>query len=281
MKKYKRPIDNYDTAAWEAYYSQFPNARRSVGADGDDDDVDLSKDPKVQELIKTAVASAVAETTVGLKKNSDTLIEENRALKRQFEGVDIEGYNSWQERMANDEELKLIAEGKTDEVVNRRTERMRGDYETRIKTAETKTSEAEENSASWEGRYANEKIGNELRRAAELAQVLPEAMDDVVSRGNGLFKINAEGGIEARDAAGQLLMSKDGKSVLGPKEFVESLKETTPHYWPGSRGAGAGGSGSGSGGLSDIDSAMNMAAQKGDMKEYRRLKLERKKRANG
>ncbi len=275
MNKIQRPINNYDVAGWNAYYKRFPGMPRAVGADGDID----PDDPKVKEVVEAAVNAAVGaantahETSIaGLKKNSDTLLEENRQFKQKFEGVDLEAYGNWQKQMTGDEDAKLIAEGKVDEVVGKRTERMRTDYETRLNVANESTAEVQKASDGWKGRYAEERIGNALRGAAAEAGVIPEAMDDLIARGKSVFSVNSDGKVEARNEAGELQMSKDGKSVLGPKEFVSDLKELAPHYWPGSRGAGAQGAVPGGGGVDDLDAAMQAAAEKNDMTEYRRLK---------
>ncbi len=245
------------------------------GSSGDAPALDLSN-PAVKELVDKAVEAA----TSTFKKAQDELLNEKRDLQRQlksFEGIDIQKIQDMQKRLENDEEASLISEGKLDEVISRRTERMRTDMTQRIEAlAENETTLKDERDG-YKRMFENERINNSVRAAAEKSGVRPEAIDDVINRSAGVFSLSEEGDIVARDKAGSLMLSKDGKTVLGPAEFVESLKESAPYYWPESTGVGSSGAGAGRGATTDVSARMQAAVARGDMKEYRRLREEMKK----
>lgn len=229
--------------------------------------------------IKEAIQSAVDLSTKSIKENLDSIIKEKRDLQRQlksFEGIDVDKIKDMQSRFENDEEAKLISEGKIDEVINRRTERMRTDLTTKLDAASETEAKITAERDSFKDMFHQERINNQIRLAAEKSGVLPEAIEDIIKRAAGVFSLNDDGAIVARDKEGNLILSKDGKSVLGPPEFVETLKESASYYWPGSVGGGAGGSGAGKG-SADLNTQMQAAVARGDMKEYRRLRAELKK----
>ena len=90
--------------------------------------------------IKDAIATAVEASVSGLKtKNSELLgklkdtTTKLTQFETQFEGIDIDAVKGLLSRAGQDEETKLLTEGKVDEVFNRRTERLRGDYDKQLK----------------------------------------------------------------------------------------------------------------------------------------------------
>ena len=79
--------------------------------------VDLNS-PEIQALLQAEIDKTVA----GLKKKNSELIEKEKKFKEQlsqFDGVDIEKVKNLQKQMQENEEMRLLAEGKTEEVVLR------------------------------------------------------------------------------------------------------------------------------------------------------------------
>lgn len=100
--------------------------------------------------IKAAIATAVEASVSGLKtKNSELLgkLKETSGkltqFETQFEGIDIDAVKGLLSRAGQDEETKLLTEGKVDEVFNRRTERLRGDYDKQLKAISERAEKAE------------------------------------------------------------------------------------------------------------------------------------------
>jgi hypothetical protein len=198
------------------------------------------------EALKAALAAkgqeAVDKAVTGLKaKNSELLgtIKTTKGeldqLKGQFEGLDINAVKQLLAKTGQDEEAKLIAEGKIDEVLNKRTERLRAEHERQLKVEKD-------------------------RAAAALA----EAADDFVFRSRGMFAFDESGEVVAVDGDGHPIIGKDGKTPVSPLEWAESLKEAAPHLWPRAAGAGAPGNNGG-----------KAAKKWGDLSEVERARLAR------
>jgi len=120
-----------------------------------------------------------------LKETSGKLTQ----FETQFEGIDIDAVKGLLSRAGQDEETKLLTEGKVDEVFNRRTERLRGDYDKQLKTISERAEKAESFAAKFQGKV----LGDSVRGAALKAGALPEATDDIILRAKGVFTLNEDG----------------------------------------------------------------------------------------
>lgn len=113
----------------------------------------------------------------GLKSKNTELIGSNKAikteldkLKGQFDGLDIEAVKDLLAKAGQDEETKLIAEGKLDEVISRRTERLRTDLDKQVKAANERADKAE----AFAAKYSDKVLADSIRAAAIKAGALPE-----------------------------------------------------------------------------------------------------------
>jgi hypothetical protein len=227
------------------------------------------------EALSTALKESIEKETKALKDKNEEILGEKKKLQDQlkkFDGMDFDAVKKLQERMEKDEELRLLAEGRSDEVFNKRFERIRNDYDSQLEkttkerdearlAAETATAQAQRNVAEVH-----------LRREAEKAGVVGTAIDDVVRRGLDLFGIEEDGSLLQRDKD-KKIVTIDGKNAT-PEAWLEKLKEQAPHFWPASTDAtrGGGGGGGGGGGRSNFEEQMAKAVAKGDMKQYREIR---------
>lgn len=108
------------------YYSQADDGSQGGGG----------RAPEITPEIQAIIDKAVNDQVSGLKAKRDELLgklkEQGDNLKR-FEGIDPDTVKGMLKRFENDEEAKLIADGKIDEVINKRTERLRGDVDNQLK----------------------------------------------------------------------------------------------------------------------------------------------------
>lgn len=213
------------------------NQTQGVNQVAEENEIDLENP-----AIKAAIATAVEASVTGLKsKNTELLgkLKETSGkltqFETQFEGIDIDAVKGLLSRAGQDEETKLLTEGKVDEVFNRRTERLRGDYDKQLKSVSARAEKAEAFAAKFQGKV----LGDSVRGAALKAGALPEATDDIILRAKGVFSLNEEGEAVAVDESGQTIMGKDGKTPLTPLEWAESLRESAPHLWPRATGTNA------------------------------------------
>lgn len=196
--------------------------------------------PEISPELQAIIDARVNDSVMGLKNKNNELLgklkEQNEALKR-FDGIDPDSVRSILQRFSDDEEAKLIAEGKIDEVLNKRTERLRADVDKQIKEANTRAEKAE----AFAGKFRDRVLGDAVRSAAMKAGVLPEAADDIILRAKSVFSLSDDGEAVALDEHGEAIFGKDGKTPLTPQEWAESLKESAPHLFPRAEGTGAGG----------------------------------------
>lgn len=216
------------------YHSSAEDPNGSGGAIG------TAITPEVQAIID----KQINEQVTGLKaKNSELLgkLKEQTDNLKRFEGIDPERVKDILQRFENDEEAKLIAEGKIDEVINKRTERLRHDVEKKLQSENRRAEKAEE----FANKFRNRVLGDEIRAAASQSGALASAQEDLILRAKGIFKINDEGQAVAVDEENNRIMGKDGRTPLTPAEWIDSLKESAPHLFPSASGTGAGNNKSG------------------------------------
>ena len=207
------------------------------------------------------------EDTTGLK----TALEKERKAKReaeaakaqlekQYGAIDLDQYNALMSKFENDEDAKLIAAGKIDEVVSKRTERMQKDHEKTIKSLQEERDAALKRAMAFEGKV----FENGIREIAGKAGIIPTATEDVILRAKGTFKLGDDGLLLAVNADGQPIYGKDGKSGLTVSEWFESQKEAAPHWFPAVGGFGV----KGGGGTSRIPSSLAECKTEAEEIEY-------------
>ena len=202
--------------------------------------------PEVQALIDKAVNEQVA----GLKaKNSELLgtnkgvKEELDSLKNQLGGVDLNAVKELLSKASMDEESRLIAEGKLDEVITKRTDRLRTDYDSKLAAETERANKAE----TYANKFRQSVVKGHIIQAAVESGALKEATSDIAFLAQPQFSLDDNGNAVALDEDGQVIIGKDGKTPLTPKEWIETIRESKPYFWPIASGSGAQGSGSGGG----------------------------------
>lgn len=220
----------------------------SGGGDGTDD---------VQARIDAAVSAAVS----GLKtKNSELLgklKEREEALKR-FDGIDPDAVRNILRRFSDDEEAKLIADGKIDDVLNKRTERMKADFEKKYGEAAAAAEAAERRAQAFQGRVLDDAI----RAAAAKAGLHQHAIEDALFRARAMFTLDEDGQAVMLGEDKRPVLGKDGKTPFAPLEWLEGMKEKAPHWFPASASGSGAGASNGSGGGASKSAAEMTSAEK-------------------
>lgn len=194
-------------------------------------------DPRIKEIIEKANAGVVA--------NRDDILAEKKKLADRVKILDAlggeEGVKSLQEmqkRMMEDEDLKLFSQGKREEYNDRIVGRMKSDYDKKLEGRDKRISELENHVKEKVSQIERLVIDGQIREAAEKSGIVPSAIEDVIYRGGRLFSLDEENSAVAREQSGGLVNGKDGKP-LTIAEWVDSMKEAAPHWWPPSAGGGA------------------------------------------
>ena len=180
-----------------------------------------------QAQLDEAVARAVAEQTAGLKAKNGEVIGDNKKLKEQlarFDGIDPEQVRAILKNFADGEEAKLIAEGKIDEVLAKRTDKLKGEHQKQLQGKD-------------------EEIGTLSARVQKLSALAVNGALAAAAGEKGALPESMEANVVALDADGDVVFGKDGKSPLQAGEWLDGLKERMPNLFAQPKGAGAGGSG--------------------------------------
>lgn len=197
--------------------------------------------PELQAIIDARVAAA----TTGLAAKRDELLGKLKTattdLKR-FDGIDPDAVRTILSKFASDEEAGLLKAGKIDEVLNKRTERMQAENAKALKAEQEKSARSDAKASKLAART----LSGAVKDAAIKSGALPEALEDIVLRSSGLWRLNDDGEPVAMNGD-EIVLGKDGKTPLSPIEWAESLRETAAHLWPKAQGTNAPGSGSGLG----------------------------------
>ncbi len=197
------------------------------------------------------------EDTSGLKSALQKEREANKEAKRlqkeieaRYEGIDPDKVKSMMAKFENDDEAKLIAAGKIDEVVTKRTEKLRIELQKQVDAAKGETKAA----ADRAGKFSQRVLDNHIRAAAIKAGLHAHAVEDALFRARILFSLDDAGEAVQIDNEGRPVLGKDGKTPFTPVEWLENMKETAPHWFPASgSGGGAGGGSKDAGGVKTIN----------------------------
>lgn len=220
------------------------------------------------------LAAALAETQAAVEalKNKNTeLLTKNKEISdiaKQWEGLDPAQVRTMLDRIQNDEELKLLAEGKHDEVIKKRTEKVEAKYKTDLEKLQTENQSSKTELEKAKSTIRNLVIDSKVVSAFVAEGGVETAIQDVILRAQQTFTVE-DGEAIIRDKDGKIVTGKDGAMTV--KEWAAKLKEEAPHLFHGSSGAGLSG-GRGGSGLTGIQAQMAAASKAGDVAEYRRLK---------
>lgn len=199
------------------------------------------------------ISNAVEKAVAGLKANRDEILKEKKVLSdnlKRFDGLDPEKMRDIMANIGKSEETKLITEGKLEEVWDLRSSAMQKHFDSEINSRDTKISTLSENENVLKKRLAELSLNTVLRKEASDQKLIPEAVDDAVFLGRSKFSMLKDGTLGIIDENGFTLPGADGKTALQPKEWLQGLKTTKPHWWAQSSGAGVtGGAGNKTNGI--------------------------------
>ncbi len=225
--------------------------------------IDL-KDPAVVAAIAEAVKVVKAEhetSTAGLVANRDALKGEKQALAdalKNFEGLDADEVRKVLAAIDSDEETKLISEGKTGEVIERRTKTMRDQFAADTLALNKTNEELTASLAASTGRVKSLVLNHAVRATIlGIGGFQPGAVEDAISRASMVFSLDDKEQPVAMDGE-TVIRGKDGATPLGLGEWLTNLVDGDCKHWVGkSTGGDAKGSGDGRKGPGEEDLSKN------------------------
>ncbi|RDE96187.1 hypothetical protein DPW02_11575 [Aggregatibacter aphrophilus] len=186
----------------------------------------------------------VAEQVAGLKAKNSELLGSQKELKEKlakFDGIDPEAVSKLMKQFENDEEMKMIAEGKYQDVINKRVEKVNEAKQREIEALTKNHQDEMTKTQSALDRYAALVLENAIRAEAQKAGVT-FGVEDAVLRAKLTFKLD-DGLVVPLDENN---FGADGKP-LTLKEWFDGMKEKAPHWFPASQGGGSHGGTAGGG----------------------------------
>lgn len=197
-------------------------------------ELDDEKAAALKEALSTKHQEAIDKEVGGLKTKRDELLANERKLKdslKQYEGIDPERARKLEEQIAQSEEARLIADGKMDEVMNQRTERMRSEYERKLQESTQSTERYKSKAEKADGHVMRNAIG----QAASAVGLIDTAAEDAAYRAAQLFEVDEELNVVPKEGVGY---DADGKP-LTMKSWLESMRDQAPHWFPQPKGSGS------------------------------------------
>lgn len=205
-----------------------------------------------QQSADDVVAQAIEKATAALKAKNSELLAEKRKLAeefKRFEGVDPEEYSTLKQEREALEEAKLKAEGKADEIAQRKIEKALAAKNKEIEAIAERNKQLENRVASVQQKIL---AGHIAKEASGKVHAGSGSMQTLSLLAQGVFTLDENDNPVQLDSDGQVVLGKDGKTPFGVSEWLEGLKETHPFLFPAnSSGGGASGS-SASGGSKQI-----------------------------
>lgn len=180
------------------------------------------------------------EDVTGLKNSLTAVREELKTLKADYTKYKDLDPDKAREALKKIEELgdkDLLDSGKVDELVTRRTERMRIDFDSQVKALKAATEEKDTTIETLSGRLEKHLIEQGLVAAAmEVGVPKKSAIQDITSRGKGTWKLDENGNPIALAPDGSKIFGKDGKAPITMVEWADGLMGEAPHLFEPSTG---------------------------------------------
>lgn len=216
----------------------------------------------------TALQTSLDKVT----NNRDSALDDLKSLKKKWGDLDPEKVTTMMERFENDEDLKLIAEGKHDEVIAKRVDKFKTQYEERATAAETELNKYKEDNAKLTSQVSDLQIDINVVSAFVREGGAETAIDDIKTRAKGVFQYK-DGSLVPLDSDGDVIPGAKGEPMT-PTEWVNSIKESAPHLFGTTSSSGS--KGNRSGAKLNIDVKIEQARQSGDIETLRTLKKAKK-----
>lgn len=210
---------------------------------GDEWVLDADDTEELRELRKKV--SEFRETNLELKRTTESQAEQLAAIQARFKDFDPErleaGLKALQQ-IEDEDERKLIQNGKIDTVLERRTAKMREGYERELAALKKANASALEELTGLRTTVNEGRLDEALTGAIGSRKLKPlgTALPDIRARARGTFRFDEKGNIVARTGKGEAVFNKKGEA-LTLEDFVTELVDEAPHLFEAAGGGGGGG----------------------------------------
>lgn len=184
------------------------------------------------------------DNNIKFKKERDDLTTK---LKN-YDGMNPEEYAKMRQKLDELDEKGLLKSGQIDELVEKRAQKFRQEYEDQIGKLTLGKEEAESQAGTYRSQLHEMAIDDMITKAvSNVGRLQKGALTDVQARARRVWGVN-DIGVPVAMNGETLLYGKDGKAPLTGEEWAQELRETSPYLFEGNVGGGAPGSGGSAGG---------------------------------
>lgn len=198
----------------------------------DDQTPDITQTPEFQAALDAKLAAAVEEATSGLKSNSAKILDEKKKVQDQL--------NRILSQAEDEKDQAALKAGEIDvqTLIDKRVQAAEQTWQERLAEREAREAELlsqlEERDTRFKQHQIQQQIGSE---ALKNEYFHPTALDDLMGLASRAWELTESGNLVSRDQHGNIVSGKSG-APLTPKEWIEGLTKTRPHYFKQVAGSG-------------------------------------------
>ena len=187
-------------------------------------------------LVPKAKVDEFRKTNIRLTKKLEAFGDLDPAVAKEA----VAKRDELDERIA---EAEAAAEGNSAEAIRKKAEELADQRLEKVKTTyEKQLGEIKNDRDALKQRLESKTIGDALRKAGAAQGIRPEAIDDLIARGSGTFKVDPNGGLVAFESDGETPRLNDQGDAFSPTDFVGSLTKQAPHLFGETKGSNTSGS---------------------------------------
>jgi len=186
------------------------------------------------------------DNNIKMKAQLEELMNEQEQIRGQ--------YQTMLDKAQGEEEAQLLKSGQFDEVLERRTQAIKSEYQRQLEDLHQQREAAEADKAAARQRFGSVYLGEQLATALERKKLRlrPTARADLLTRAGSTFEPN-----DTLDK----LVAKDAVDGLGQELTIDDWLDRTvteaPHLFDGGDGGGARPGGAGGGGAIRMSEVIN------------------------
>jgi hypothetical protein len=204
----------------------------------------------VEGLVPKARVDEFRQNNINLSREKDRLAMDLAELRKAYGEVEPEHVLEMKKTLDSIKDKKVLDDEGIEALLEKRLSTLRLEHENAAKARDKRISELQNESDNWSSKFRRTVIDRAISDAALKSGARPQAVPDVVLRGQSMWTLNEHGKPIARSSETEIMYGKDGTSPLTPAEWMDILKQEAPHFFEVSSGGGAPGSTNGTGGLS-------------------------------
>ena len=170
-----------------------------------------------------------------------TMQEQMRTVEDKYAGIDMEEWSYMQQEQKAMEERDMIERGDVDSLINSRVDEVvaakQKELTSQKESYEHQIFSLQEDLVNYDGQLSKMLVDNELTKIASSAGIAPSAMDDVLTRGREVFRVE-NGKAVAFSREGRQMYQDDAVTPVTIDGWVDGLAKNAPHLFESSSGAG-------------------------------------------